>query len=114
MAIISEDLFDFANLGNEYTGLAGILHISTATCFSGPRVEFYHELGRDQPYDYITISETPELVDFLSSLNAPKKELDQVIEFVKLNNEELLKYWYIGDTMMYHEVDELIANFKKV
>jgi hypothetical protein len=101
-----DDIVEMTNLQEPHTGIPGVIFISTVMGSHDPRVKYFIEAGRDQPSFSVSISNKPKLL--ASSL--PERELNRhapaVIEWVRLNSEALLKFWFEGETM---SVDELVA-----
>lgn len=103
-----------ANLTKKYTGFDKIIRISTAEASHAPRVKLYYKPGKDQPSTSFQISDEPHKIDGADSLNPTAKEEQQVIQFVKLNKDALLKFWYHGTEMTQDEVDEMLASLIKI
>jgi hypothetical protein len=109
-----EDIFEMVNLREQDTGVAGTLFVSTALGAHGPRVKFYLKPGRDQPSFSVSLTDPPRVL--ASSL--PVRELNRfapaVIAWVKLNREDLLRFWNEGQTWDVRELAAFVAELKKV
>ena len=109
-----EDIFEMVNLREQDTGIAGTLFVSTALGAHGPRVKFYLKPGRDQPSFSVSVADPPRVL--ASSL--PVRELNRfaptVIAWVKLNREDLLRFWNEGQTWDVRELAAFVADLKRV
>lgn len=103
---------EMANLGKNQTGFDKVIYISTREGSHGPRVKLYYKPGKDQPSTSITISDDPKVV--ADSLKPKKSDVEKVKQFIKLNKDVLLNFWFQGDTMMSDEVETMTSSFKKV
>lgn len=115
-ALDDEDIFDMANLGENETGVPGVIMISTIMGKHGPRVRYFVKPGRHQPSFSVTIASEPRIV-------GRSEEFDQktfarvaplVISWVALNQEALSRFWWTGDELMNDQVQAFIAELKKV
>lgn len=106
--------FETTNLPPDRTGIRGVLFISTSVGFHGPRVKYFVKTGKGQPS--FSISITPEPKVLASSLpdRVVSEMAPQVIAWVTLNQEELLRFWNEGDTWMFDDVEAFIGRLKKV
>lgn len=111
---VGAPLFEMANLTSKYTGFDKIIRVSTAEGSHAPRVKIYYKPGKDNPSTSISIGDNPEKIEGADSLNPTSEEIAQVIKFVKLNKEALLKFWYHGTDMTQDEVDEMFATLHKI
>lgn len=103
---------EMANLGKNQTGFDKVIYISTREGSHGHRVKLYYKPGKDQPSTSITISDDPKVV--ADSLKPKKSDVEKVKQFIKLNKDVLLNFWFQGDTMMSDEVETMTSSFKKV
>ncbi len=94
-----EALFEMTNLPPARTGIKGVLFLSTAVGFHGPRVKFFVKTGKGQPSFSVSIAERPNVV----ANSLPERVVNQmapgVIEWVKLNREALLRFWNEGEIL---------------
>lgn len=87
------------------TGLKEIIWVSPKNANHGPRIKVYN-LNKSKDFS-VTIEDEPKLIAgkcFVSS-----REFAKIIEFIKLNKENLLKYWNYGLS-----TQELAHNMLKV
>ena len=100
------DIVEMTNLQEKHTGIPGVLFISSALGPHGPRVKYFTKAGRDQRSFSVSIAESPAVV----ANSLPSRELNRaapdVVRWVKLNREALLRFWNEGETF---SVDELVA-----
>src|SRR5215212_4393429 len=94
-----EPLYEMANLTKKYTGFDKIIRISTAEGSHAPRAKLYYKPGTAQPSASFQISDEPHKIEGADSLNPTSKEEQQVIEFIRLNKEALVRFWHHGTEM---------------
>ena len=113
-ALAENDHVEMTNLQEKDTGIPGVVFISTAMGSHGPRVKYYLRAGRGQPSFSVSISEKPQVL--ASSLR--RREVDRVsakvVEWVRVNRTELLRFWSEGDSFSLDEVVSFVAALKKV
>lgn len=107
-------IFEMANLDKPFTGMEKIIYISTAEEKHSPRVKLYYKTGKDQPSTSISISDDPQKIKGADSLNPSNDILKQAFEFVRLNKDALLRFWFHGHEMTATEVDDMKQNFIRV
>lgn len=108
-----EILVEMANLGPDKTGFDhGILYISTEQGNHGARVKYYRKAGKTQPYAGFSIEQEPRLL--YDDLKLKQQEKEEVVEFIKLNREDLLTFWYNADTWESDKVYGFLKRFKKI
>lgn len=109
-----DDLMDFMNLSTRTTGLDGIVFVSTAMGGHGPRVKYFEKAGKTNPSFSVSISDTPLVL--ANSLPQPvlRRMAASVIEFVRLNKDDLLAFWQAGDSWTEEETDAFKARLKPV
>ena len=83
-------LFEMANLWPNDTGLDEIIWISVKNANHGPRIKIYKNKQPKGENFSVTIEDNPTTIGevFVNS-----KELSRIFEFVKLNKDNLIKYW---------------------
>lgn len=115
-ALGDEDVVEMANLGEDQTGVPGVIMISTAMGRHGPRVKCFLKPGRHQPsFSVVFGSEVrpgPKSEDFDDKAYARLAPL--VLAWVTLNQEALIRFWWAGNDLMNDEVQAFIADLKKV
>jgi len=103
--VVSDDLFEMANLRQNQTGIAGTIYISTQQASHGPRVKYYvNRPGAGVPYFSVSIEPTPAIVENSLPQNIVSRMSPQVIEWVKLNHDKLRNFWFKGTTWFDDEV----------
>jgi hypothetical protein len=113
-ALDEEDVFDMANLGEDRTGVPGVVMISTVMGSHGPRVKYYLKTGPGQPSFSVAVASEPRVL----ASNMPPRDLDRraplVMDWVRLNHEALGRFWSEGAHWMNDDVQTFIADLKKV
>lgn len=92
-------LFEMANLQTKTTGLQSIVFVSwRGNSKHGPRIKVSNIAGRMDPNDNfsITIENQPRVVGKCKLKNS---DLDDIIDWVKLNKNHLIRVWFDGDSM---------------
>ncbi len=113
-ALGDEDIFEMANLGEDRTGVPGVIMISTAMGSHGPRVKYYLKTGPGQPSFSVAVAAEPRV---LASSMTPRdlaRRGPAVIDWVGLNHEALARFWSEGAHWMHDEVQTFIADLEKV
>lgn len=113
-ALDDEDIFDMANLGEERTGVPGVIMISTAMGAHGPRVKYYLKPGPGQSSFSVAVASEPRVLASSMSARALNRRAPLVIDWVKLNHEALARFWSVGAHWMNDEVQTFIASLRKV
>jgi hypothetical protein len=113
-ALGEEDVFEMANLGEDQTGVSGVIMISTAMGQHGPRVKYFLKPGRHQPSFSVAVSAEPRVV----ANSLPDRDMARmapvVIAWVAANHTALTRFWWEGPDWMHPEVQAFIAGLKKV
>jgi hypothetical protein len=102
------------NLQEKDTGVPGVIFISTAMGPHGPRVTYFLKAGRDQPGFSVSIAEEPRLLANSLPDRAVRRAAPRVIEWVRLNRIELLRFWSEGDSFTLDEVVAFVRGLRKV
>ena len=94
-------LFEMANFRERSTGISYTIWVSNKTGKEkhGPRIKVQHTTSKtiNYKFDFITISisDTPEIKAGKRNINKIKpKELEKINNWIILNKEYLLDYWY--------------------
>lgn len=90
----SDNLFEKANVLQSYTGLPVIIWISPKMSNHGPRIKVQSDYSKKVLSDklfVVTIEENPKVIGDTGKVK--KKDIDLVIDFVKLNSILLLDFW---------------------
>ncbi len=115
-ALDDEDVFEMANLGEEQTGVPGVIMIFTAMGKHGPRVKCFVKPGLHQPSFSVAIGSESRVVakseDFDDKTYAKRAPL--VLAWVDLNQEALSRFWWTGNDLMNDEVQAFIRDLKKI
>jgi hypothetical protein len=90
--LASDDVVEMANLTDAQTGVRGTILISTAIGANGPRVKYFVQPGRTQL----------------------RRMAPQVIDWVSRNRQDLLDFWYHGDTWTQPEANAFIQRLRRV
>ncbi len=113
-ALGEEDVVEMANLGEEQTGVPGVIMISTAMGQHGPRVKYFMKPGRHQPSFSVSISAEPRVV----ANSLPDRDMARmapaVIAWVEANHVMLSRFWWDGPEWMNPQVQAFIADLKRV
>jgi len=110
----SEELVDMANLTSAQTGVPGTIFTSTAMGAHGPRVKYFVQPGRTQPSFSVSIADPPSVVANSLPERTLRQMAPQVIEWVSRNRQDLLDFWYHGDTWTQPEVNAFIQRLRRV
>ena len=109
-----DDVVEMANLQEKYTGIPGVVFISTQMGSHGPRVKYFLKAGRDQPSFSVAIFDPPKLI----ANSLPERDLNRfaplVIRWVALNQGELLRFWEDGNSWSVDEVGAFANRLKKL
>ena len=112
-ALNDEDVFEMANLGEEQTGVPGVIMISTAMGQHGPRVKYFLKPGRNQPSFSVSISAEPRVV----ANRLPDRDMARmapaVIAWVTANHVTLSRFWWDGPDWMHPQVHAFIADLRR-
>lgn len=109
-----EDVVEMANLTTAQTGVPGSIFISTAMGAHGPRVKYFLQPGRSQPSFSITISDVPRVVANSLPVRVVRQMSPQVVNWVSINKDALLDFWYRGDTWTHPEVNDFIQKLNRI
>lgn len=113
-ALGEEDVFEMANLGEDQTGVPGVIMISTAMGQHGPRVKYFLKPGRNQPSFSVVVSAEPRVV----ANSLPDRDMTRmapaVIAWVSVNHVALARFWWDGPDWMNAEVQAFIADLKRI
>ena len=109
-----DGVMEFMNLTSKQTGIEGILFVSTAMGAHGPRVKYFVKAGKDQPSFSVSISMEPEVLATSLPDRVTRQLAPEVIEWVKLNRADLLRFWQEGETWTIDEVHAFGCQLKKV
>jgi hypothetical protein len=109
------ELVEMANLPEKYTGIDGIIYISTAQGAHGPRVKWYPgRPGRDAPCLSVTIAPQPEAINNRLPGRVAGAAVDQVKAWVTLNQQALLAFWREGGSWTIDEVNAFIGTLQPI
>ena len=112
-ALDDEDVFDMANLGEDRTGVPGVIMISTVMGSHGPRVKHYLKTGPGQPSFSVAVAAEPRVLASSMAARDLNRRAPAVIEWVRLNHEALARFWWEGAHWMHEDVQTFIADLKK-
>jgi hypothetical protein len=107
-------LVEMANLTSAQTGVSGTIFVSTAMGQHGPRVKYYVRPGRTQPSLSVSISDAPALVANSLPAHVANQSTPQVVDWVLLNKDALLDFWYHGDTWTQSQVNAFVQTLKPI
>ena len=108
---MTEDLFPFAILVQEITGLPIVIWISSNMGSRGPRIKAQNSYSKKVVSDglfVVTIEDEPRVVGDPSVVK--KKDVELVREFVRINKGVLLDYWNEREI----DLVKIIGKFEKV
>ena len=108
-----DGIIEMANLDESRTGIDGIVWISTMMTGHAPRVKYFVRPGRTQSSFSVAIADQPRVV----ANNLPPRVVNQmsplVIQWVTLNKDTLLDFWYYGDTWTASQLIQFLQSFRK-
>ena len=114
-AALDEDaVFDMANLTVGQTGVRGVITITTEVGRHGPKVRYATQLRPRGPGLAVSIGPEPRVLfgDMEEADHASVAE--QVIRWVTLSREALIRFWEDGAYWMMDEVQTFVAALRKV
>jgi allophanate hydrolase subunit 1 len=108
-APVTENLAEMANLTPKTTGFSHYIWVGPPPASHGHRVKVVNEPGRIDPENSFSISieDQPKIV--AGTAGIPKKELNSIIEWVRLNKDILLRH-----ARMEIDDDELKAGLQSI
>ncbi|MBU1385774.1 MAG: hypothetical protein KKG14_03705 [Alphaproteobacteria bacterium] len=113
-ALDDDAVFDMANLAEAQTGIAGVVTITTDVGWHGPKVRYARGLRPPGPGFSVSIGPDPVII-FGDMPAADRADIaEEVIEWVTLNHEALIKFWRDGAWWMMGDVQDFIAGLEKV
>jgi hypothetical protein len=113
-ALRDDDVLEFMNLTSHQTGIDGVLFISTARGQHGARVKYFVKTGKGQPSFSVSISAEPEVLASSLPDRLVRRIAPSVIEWVKLNQADLVRFWQEGESWTLDEVYSFGSQLKKV
>jgi hypothetical protein len=105
---------EFMNLTSQQTGIDGILFVSTAMGQHGPRVKYFVKTGKGQPSFSVSVSEDPHVLASSLPDRVVRRVSPAIIEWVKLNYGDLLRFWQEGQSWTLDEVYAFGSQLKKL
>jgi hypothetical protein len=100
-----QSVMEMANMQPEDTGLKSIVHIMTkGGAKHGPRIKVSNVAGRFAHDDNftITVEQTPRIV---GKSKLKKSHVDDILDWINLNDEHLHNIWHNGDTMRASDIE---------
>jgi hypothetical protein len=113
-AVQEEDVVEMAYLPSDWTGVLAHIFISTALGQHGPRVKIYVKKGRNQPSASISIGPEPRLLASSLGERELKRLAPKAIEWVALNHEALMAFWFEGESLDIADVADFGRSLRKV
>ncbi len=113
-ALDDEDIFEMANLGEDRTGVPGVIMISTVMGSHGPRVKYFLKTGPGQSSFSVSVASEPRVLASSMAVRDLSRRAPLVIDWVRLNHQALARFWSEGAHWMNDEVQTFIAALKKV
>jgi hypothetical protein len=114
-AALDEDaVFDIANLTEAQTGVRGVITITTEVGRYGPKVRYATQLRPRGPGLAVSIGPDPRVL-FGDMEEADRASIaNEVIRWVALNRQALIRFWEDGAYWMMDEVETFVAALRKV
>lgn len=107
-----DEVFEMVNLPRSDTGVAGTIYVSSIQGGHGPRVKWYPQRpGRDAPCLTVTLEDPPRCVNHGLAAREVRQGEAAVREWIALNREALLRFWFEGTSWT---VDEVYAFAKSL
>lgn len=111
--ITEEELYEMARIQQANSGIPFIMFASTKLSVNsrhGPRIKISNVKGTFSAIDnfVVTIDHEPQLI--AGTCKFKKSDLEDIIDWIKLNYDTLMKYWnnaYDDDVNFYHELVKL-------
>ena len=97
----TEDIMlEMANLYPQRTGVDYVMWFGEVGGQHGPRIKVSNLKGRFAINDNFTLSvgPIPEVMTPPSSVHIKQRELDKIIQWIQLNNDDLMLLWQIHET----------------
>lgn len=109
------ELVEMVNLPTKYTGLDGVVYVSTAQGAHGPRVKWYPgRPGRDLPCLSVTVGDAPQATNHRLPPRVAAAAAEPLTAWVALNRSSLLSFWQQGHEWTIDEVNEFIAGLRRL
>ncbi len=109
-----DDVMDTLNLTKDDTGINGIVFISTHMGAHGPRIKYMQKPGEHQPSFSVSISDRPRVLATSLPDRVVNRMAPAVIEWVRANRDDLLKFWNSGNDLTRAEVNQLLDGLEKL
>ena len=109
-----DDVVEFVNLTSKQTGIDGVVFISTVMGQHGPKVKYFTKTGKDQPSFSVSIAANARVVASSLPDRVVARAAPDVIKWVHLNQDALLRFWNDGDTWSFDEVTAFATSLKKL
>lgn len=110
-----EEILDMRVLEPDQTGVPLLVWISTRMGSHGPRVKGYlGRSGSDQPSFSVTVSADPQVVASSYGERETTRAAAQLIPWVRLNADALLRLWQDGNSWTDREVRAFVDGLQKV
>lgn len=112
--ILESFLDEMANLTHDDTGLEHTIWLGAVKGHHGPRIKVSNNYGRMNSNDcfVVTISKVP-VVETPNSCKLKQYQVDDIIDWIKLNYDVLMKLWNVYETGTGSSV-ELMNQLKKI
>lgn len=112
-AILLAPMLEMANLSSKDTGLSVFIWFGKVGGQHGPRIKISNTKGRFNETDnfVISVEKEPRILT-TKSVKLKKQEVDDVIDWVKLNYDVLMKLWHAYEND--EGTIELLGMLKKI
>lgn len=105
---------EMTNLYEQDTGVSGVIFISSRVYRHGPRVKYWIRHGSDEHGFSVSIADDPRILANSLSTRDLNRSAPQVLAWVKLNREELLRFWNEGQDWSVRDVFDFAMKLQKV
>ena len=113
-ALGDDDLMELMNLGTRRTGIKGTIFVSTAMGSHGPHIKYFEKTGPGQQSFSVSIEASPSVMSNSLPERVCTQMAPQVISWVRLNRDPLLRLWNAGQFWSEEEVGAFQNALQKV
>lgn len=109
-----DDVVEMTNLREQDTGIPGTLFVSTVMGPHGPRVKYFIKTGRDQQSFSVSVTKSPRVLANSLPIRDLNRSAPAVIEWVRMNHDELLRFWKEGRDWDVRELGEWVSGLRRL
>lgn len=111
---MAPDDFDVINLDASWTGIEGVVQLSTAGTFDIPIVRFFQSMGREDQFMIVSIASDPKVTQSTFSDAITSQLSPMIVEYVRINAPELTCFWNEGAHWLRQDVDSFLRSLRRL